>query len=153
LEGAGEDGAFEPLKEERREDDCFSLSTGGGGNIDDGGKEGVDATDVAGVNGPPASLLEPEIEPEKSIDASSLEGNSLATDSASLAVLSRLYIPGRLLARADGMPSLTVLEVRPCLRPDLAEPPILMFKFVFLPMAWASNVPCLFPDDVGVEMR
>lgn len=135
LEGAGDDGAFDPENEDLLEEDCFSLSIGGGGNMEaatcEGGNEGVDATEVAGVSGP-ASLL--EFEPENKTDASSREGNSLAADSASLAVLSRLYSPGRLLARPDDSPSLTVLEVLACLRPDL-DPPMFRLKFVFFPIA------------------
>lgn len=143
---AGEDGALDPEKDDRLEDGCFSLSTGGGGNMEEDAaaaeeKEGVDATDVAGVNGPAVE--------KRAHSSFSFEGRSITTDSASLAALSLLIMAGRLPARPR--PSLTVLGVLACLRPERL--PMITFMFVFLPMACASKTPCLLPAELGVEMR
>jgi hypothetical protein len=138
-EGAGEGGAFDPEKEDRRDDDCgFSLSSGGGGNIEvlkaTGGNEGVEATEVAGVSG--AVSLEGVDTVEKSAEEgpSSFTGTSLATDSASLVILSRLSMAGRLSARPPCFPSLTVLAVLACRRARLAVPK-LRGTLVLRPMA------------------
>lgn len=79
----GEDGAFDPLKEERREDGSLPTTEAGAeelladGTTDGGGNmkapaavEGVLATDVVGVGGAATSLVGPKMSASLSLSAS-----------------------------------------------------------------------------------
>jgi len=138
---AGDDGALEPENEERRDEGCFSLSIGGGGNIElavEAVNAGVEATDVAGVSGAASLSLLFEVPMGK--DRSSLLPTSLTVDSTSLTALSRLGISGRVavlpLAVEEARASLITLGVLPCLL-ERTEPdaPMLMLMLVLRPIA------------------
>ncbi len=108
FEGAGEEGAFEPLKEDLREEGCGMLFSDGPGG---GNMEGVELTEVAGVSGA-ASFA--EITGVAVVDQSAGPSLSSSADSTSLvavAVLSRRRKCGRVfcLPRPSSLTTLDVL--------------------------------------------
>lgn len=107
---AGDPGALEPLNDDLRDEDRSTL---GGGNILDG----VLGTDGVGVS---RACCE-----DDATDSSRRGSAATLTDSASLAVDSRLNRLGRLGVRLW-------LWLRRCI------------ILVFLPIAWISRTPCLY---------